>query len=85
METKLILADGTELERSEALESDGKLFIYVQNGYGLREVFDLLIDPEKTKKITQKRLDTSIIIRGYKKLTAVRDEGNGLITAVIAK
>lgn len=84
MESKLIFNDGTELLQSEALENDGKLFVYVRNGIGLREVFELLIDSEKTKKITQERYGTTTVINGYEKLIAVRDEGNGLITAVLS-
>lgn len=84
MESKLILNDGTELEQSEALESNGKLFVYIRNGIGLRDAFDLLIDSEKTRKITQKRYGITTVINGYEKLTAIRDEGKGLITAVIS-
>lgn len=85
MEKKLILNDGTEIAHSEALLSDGKLFVYIQNGYGLREVFGLLIEPEKTGRITMKRCGKTEVFEGYVKLVAVRDEGNGLITAVIGK
>lgn len=85
MESKLTLNDGTILEDSEALESDGKLFIYIRNGMGLREVFEQLIEPEKTKKIIREQYGIKATLRGYKKLIAARDEGNGLITAVIEK
>ena len=82
MET-LILNDGTELENSNTVES-GDLYVYVRNGYGLSRVFALLNDPEKTKKIID-RFRTDIIHEGYTRLIAVRDEGNGLITAVLRK
>ena len=81
---KLKLNDGTVLEDSSAILS-GDLFLYM-NGYGLQEIFELLIDPEKTKKIifTQVNGD-KVTITGYKRLIAVRDEDNGLITAVLKK
>lgn len=80
----LTLNDGTVLEDSNAILS-GDLFLYM-NGYGLQEIFELLIDPEKTKKIifTQVNGD-KVTFTGYKRLIAVRDEDNGLITAVLKK
>ena len=81
---KLKLNDGTVLENSSAILS-GDLFLYM-NGYGLQEVFDLLIDPEKAKKIVYTQVNgEDITFTGYKRLIAVRDEGNGLITAVLKK
>ena len=81
---KLKLNDGTVLEDSSAILSDD-LFLYM-NGYGMQEIFELLIDPEKTKKIifTQVNGD-KVTFTGYKRLIAVRDEDNGLITAVLKK
>lgn len=81
---KLTLNDGTVLEDSSALLS-GDLFLYM-NGYGMQEIFDLLIDPEKTKKIIFTQVNgEKVTFTGYKKLIAVRDEENGLITAVLRK
>lgn len=81
---KLKLNDGTVLEDSSAILSDD-LFLYM-NGYGMQEIFELLIDPEKTKKIIFTQVNgEKITFTGYKRLTAVRDEGNGLITAVLKK
>lgn len=81
---KLTLNDGTVLEDSSALLS-GDLFLYM-NGYGMQEIFDLLIDQEKAKKIVFTQANgENITITGYKRLIAVRDEENGLITAVLKK
>ena len=81
---KLTLNDGTVLEDSSAILS-GDLFLYM-NGYELQEIFDLLIDPENTKKIVYTQVnDEKVTFSGYTKLTAVRDEGNDLITAVLKK
>ena len=67
---KLTLNDGTVLEDSSALLS-GDLFLYM-NGYGMQEIFDLLIDPEKAKKIVFTQANGE-------------NEDNGLITAVLRK
>lgn len=82
--TKLTLNDGTELLNSYVISSRD-LFVYV-NGSDMRTVFDLLIDPEKTKKIIYTDVaGTETVYRGFKKLMTVSDEGNGLITAVLIK
>lgn len=81
---KLRLNDGTVLEDSSALLS-GDLFLYM-NGNGLQEIFDLLIDQEKAKKIVFTQVNgEDITFTGYKRLISVRDEDNGLITAVLRK
>lgn len=86
MEQSLILNDGSIFVNSHVI-LNGTLFVYIKDGVsGLREVFDALIDPLKTAKITFSDYDgTKKVYRGYKKLIAVRDEGNGLITAVLSK
>ena len=84
MPEKLTLNDGTELDNSSAILS-GDLFLYV-NGSDLRTVFDLLIDPENTKQIIYTQVNGTLITYvGYKKLRAVTDEDNGLITAVLRR
>ena len=85
MET-LTLNDGTILESSHAIENNDMLFIYVENGSTLSDVFEIFIDPEKTKKITFTQIDgAKITWRGYKRLMDVRDEEHGLITAMMKK
>ena len=81
----LTFNDGTILENSYAIESDVGLFLYIRSGNTLLEVATLCADPENTKKIVEDAGDGTTTIRGYKKLTAVRDEGNGLITAQLKK
>lgn len=84
MPESLTLFDGTILENSSAIQS-GDLFIYVQ-GSDMQTVFNLLIDPDKVKKITYTQNNGgSVLYLGFKKLTAVTDEGDGLITAVLKK
>lgn len=82
----LTLNDGTVLENSYVLENDSNLFVYTQNEYTVKEVCDALYDPEVTKKIVATLIaGDPVTYRGYKKLIAVRDEGHGMITAVLKK
>lgn len=82
MET-LTFNDGTVLEYSNAHLSDGRLFIYIQNGMSMQEVFSLLIDPEKTEKIISNGPGKEKTYEGYTRLMTVNDEGNDLITAML--
>lgn len=80
----LTLNDGTVLENSSAILS-GDLFLYM-NGHGLQEVFNLLINPNKTTVIIFTQVNgEEIKFTGFSRLISVRDEDNGLITAVLRK
>lgn len=84
MTEKLTLNDGTVLENASAIESTD-LFLYI-NGYTMADVFGNLIDPEKTATISYTMMNgDNVIYKNYQHLIAVRDEGNGLITAVLRK
>ena len=85
MGEKLTLNDGTILNNSHALLSDGSLFIYVQQeGMTINSFFGLFSDPNKTVKIIYTQVNgEDITFTKYKKLMAVRDEENGLFTAVL--
>lgn len=82
---KLTINDGTVFENSHAIENGGSLFIYVQDGQsGIRDVFNAFADPEKTVSIQFENIAGELItFTGYNRLIAVRDEGRGLITAVL--
>ena len=81
---KLTLNDGTVLEHSNAVIS-GELFLYMYD-HGLKEIFDLLIDPDNTAEIIYTRINgTNVTFTGFTRLLAVRDEDVGLITAVLRK
>lgn len=84
MQELLTLNDGTVWTDSSAILS-GSLFLYVKNET-MRDVFDALIDPEKTARIvyTMNNGDTAAF-DGFTRLRAVRDEGGGLITAVLER
>ena len=84
MQEKLTMNNGTVLANASAILS-GNLFLYI-HGNDLKTVFDLLIVPENTEKIiyTQNNGE-DITFTGFTKLTAVTDEMNGLITAVLRR
>lgn len=83
----LTLNDGTILQNSSALVSSGSLFVYVQQtAITLADVFNLLIEPTKTERIIYTQVNgEEITFLQYEKLIAIRDEGNGLITAVLTR
>lgn len=83
MNEKLILNDGTELN-GHAIETDIRLFLYVFDST-LAEVFELLIDPDKTKVIKWERYGTTGTIRGYKHLMSISEESGGMISASLKK
>ncbi len=82
---KLTLSDNTVFENSHAIESGTNLHIYVRDGQsGIRDVFEAFIDPQKTIEIQFEDLEgKTVVFHGYNRLIAVRDEGRGLITAVL--
>ena len=75
----IVLNDGTTWSGYVIL-SGGHLFLYI-DGQWLKTVFDKLIVPAKAKKVTYNSGGQSQVYKGYSKLIAVRDEGNGLVTA----
>lgn len=86
MAEKLVLADGTGFLNSRAIESYDNLYIYVSDGTSsIKDVFDALIDPKKTAHIVYEYYGSTLEFSGFTELIAVRNEGHGLITAMLAK
>ena len=84
MEESLTMNDGMVLERSSAILS-WNLFVYLRE-VGFREAIEMLTDPEKTARIVYTRNSgEQAVFEGYTRLTAITDEGNGLVTAVLRK
>ena len=75
--------DGTEIS-GHLTEVNGLLFLYM-NGIGFAEAFELLIDPEKTKKIVSIQDKNETTVKGYKHLYTVTEEASGMITAGLKK
>ena len=85
MPEKLRLEDGTEIA-GRALKSDGRLFLYAYGIDTLRAWFGLVDDAEKTAQITYVMLGgEEKTYAGFTRLIAVRDEGDGLLTAVLGR
>ena len=81
---KLRFADGTEVNESRLIQ-DRDLFLYMKD-VSFKSAFKLITDTKKTKRIIY--LDNgggSTTFTGYTKPVALRDEGNGLTTAVLSK
>ena len=84
MPEKLTLNNGAVLEDASAILS-GDLFLYIK-GQTLEGAFDLLIVPENTERIIYTMSNgAEVVYEGFRRLIAVRDEGMGLITAVLRK
>ena len=82
---KLRLNDGTVLEDASALVSGAELFLYL-NGSTLGGAFYQLNESRRTRKIVHTQNNgENVTHEGYTKLTALRDEGDGLVTAVLRK
>lgn len=81
---KLRFGDGTEVNDSRLIQ-DRDLFLYM-NDVSFKSAFKIITDTKKTKRIIY--LDNgggSATYTGYTKPVALRDEGNGLVTAVLSK
>lgn len=84
MET-LTLNDGTVLN-GHLIETETRLFLYIY-GNTMTEVFNLLIDPEKTKVIQAERYGAKTTVRGYKRLSSISDDNgaDGMVCAGLRK
>lgn len=82
---KLKLNDGTVLENASAIQADPDLYVYV-NGTTLDAVYMQLRESRKTRKVTYiQNNGAAVLFEGYTKLKALRDEEDGLVTAVLRK
>lgn len=83
MNEKLTLNDGTEIT-GHLIETETRLFLYMY-GITLAEAFNLLNDPEKTKKIVAVRYGETATVKGYKKLMSISVERDDMISASLKK
>ena len=84
MPERLTFENGFIVENSSAILA-GSLFLYMR-GISRRKAFDLLIEPLNTAEIIYTQMNGDMVTyTGYTKLTAVRDEDGGLITAMLDK
>ena len=85
MEQKLTLNDGTELLNSSVAEDGDILWLYVYADIAFGDLFSLLNDPEKAKKIVATFGETTTTYRGFKELFCIRKEKIGFISAGLRK
>ena len=83
MDETLTLNDGTVL-KGHLLETESRLFVYVWEKT-LTEMFELMNDPEKTKKIMAERYGEKTTVRGYKHLVSISEETGGMIAGSLKK
>ena len=82
MDEKLILNNGTEIT-GHLVDAGGTLFLYLF-GIGLREAFDLLIEPENVETIEWEKGGETGTVTGYGTLFLIADV-NGMIDARLTK
>ena len=81
----LILSDGTELTNSYAALTVDRLFLYIQNGMNLIQVFMLVSDPEKLDNIIYASGDHQEVYGGFKTLEAISLGVNGVVSVVLKR
>lgn len=86
MEQRLTLADGTVISNAYALLVDGNLFVYI-NGttMDIRDVFALLSNTKKTKRIRSQAYGQDITYQKYTDIYFIRRELDGSINAGLRK
>ena len=83
MNEKMTMNDGTEI-RGHLAETETRLFLYLY-GISMREAFDLLTDPQKTKYIQWNRYGVTGETFGYTHLMSISEEPGGMIGASMKK
>lgn len=86
MEQRLTLADGTVISNAYALLVDGNLFVYI-NGttMDIRDVFALLSNTKKTKRIRSQAYGQDITYQKYTDIYFIRRELDGSVNAGLRK
>lgn len=85
MNSTLTLNDGTALEGSYVIQNGNTLYLYCYAEITFGDLFALLNDPEKAKKITMDRGGERTVFRGFKELFCIRKEDGNFISAGLRK
>lgn len=85
MDSQLILNDGTVLKDSYVIQSGNTLYLYCYAEIAFGDLFAVLNDPEKAKKITMQQSGEKTVFRGFKELFCVRKEDGNFISAGLRK
>lgn len=81
MDQILIMNDGTRMYPAYAILASGVLYVYIENGMTLDDVYQLLTDPEKTAVITSNEFGIEKTYEGYTDLFCIRREDSGQVNA----
>ena len=81
MDQKLTLNDGTVLEPAHAIANGGILWIYLDGEITLAEAFELLIDQDKTCRITAEEYGVTAAYENYTDLFCITMEDDGSVNA----
>ena len=76
--------NNNQVVEGHAIETDSRLFLYMFNTT-MTEAFNLLNDPENTKKIKAERYGDKVTYTGYKHLCSISEESNGMISSSLKK
>lgn len=84
MDEYIELADGTQMDNTHCIESDGSLFIYT-TGRNLDTVYTALRSGNRTRIIRATQYGEKTTYEGYTHLYALREEGGGMTSAALRK
>ena len=85
MNQQLTLNDGTVLENSSVAEAGNILWLYVYADITFADLFALLNDPEKARRVTAVFGESKTTYRGFKELFCIRKEDGGFVSAGLRK
>ena len=85
MEQRLTLNDGTIFENSSAAENGNGLWLYINSDFSFADLFAIVNNPEKTKRIIAENMEGKKTFRGYKDLFYVRKGDGGSVSVGIRK
>ena len=86
MEQKITLADGTVIHNAYAVLVSGDLFIYITStALDIREVWNLLSNTKKTKRIRSQAFGDDVTYQKYTDIYFIRRETDGSMSAGLRK
>ena len=81
----LILNDGMILDPAHAILAGNVLWVYLDGNLTMEAAFTLLIDQDKTARITANEFGVTTEYEGYTDLFCIRREDNGQVNAGLKK
>ena len=84
MDETITLNDATRIDNAHCIESDGRLFVYIENTNGIKKYFDLFCDPDKTRRIVANRYGVETVYINYVDLYSISKE-YGNVNLVLKK